>query len=87
MYKSVIYTRYRKKKQYYMNFFHIKARLKQMISATKVNAGEIVAFCLYFLIIIGNVWIVEGLITVEGILSLIFVIKSKKKFDMGGISL
>ena len=40
-----------------------------------------------FLIIIGNVWIVEGLITVEGILSLIFVIKSKKKFDMGGISL
>ena len=40
-----------------------------------------------FLIIIGDVWILEGLIAIEGILSLILVIKSKKKFDMGGISL
>ena len=29
MCKSVIYTRYQKKKQYYMNFFHIKVRLNK----------------------------------------------------------
>lgn len=32
-----------------------------------------------FLLIIGNIWIVEGLITIEGILFMIFVVKSKKK--------
>lgn len=37
-----------------------------------------------FLLIIGNIWIVEGLITIEGILFMIFVVKSKKKFNMGG---
>lgn len=32
-----------------------------------------------FLIIIGNIWIVEGLIAIEGILFMIFVIKCRKK--------
>lgn len=37
-----------------------------------------------FLIIIGNVWIIEGLITLEGFISIILVLKCKKNFDFKG---
>lgn len=34
-----------------------------------------------FLIVIGNVWIVEGLITLEGLIAIIFILKCKKKLN------
>ena len=32
-----------------------------------------------FLMVIGNIWIVEGLITIEGLIAILFVIRYKKK--------